>query len=365
MPRCRELTGSWWAALGGFKVSFLTDVIQGVMVMGLIVIAAIAIGVETKIDTSLIRDSGLLDASTIGWQLIYILPVALVTNDFFLSHLWLRTFASKTDKDLWTGITIAAIAILIVLTLVGMTGPIAVWSGAYPGESPEDVTPSVSFFLLLGQLPSWVVGIVLVMVLTVSTAAFDSIQSAMVSSASNDLFRNRLNTWYIRGMVVVVIAPVIVLALKAPSVLQIYLITDLVSAAVIPVLVLGLNDRFFYWWRGFEVVVGGLGGIFTVFLFGTVYYGDAYEGGQLILISQGLTSGDWAVFGAFVAAPVGGLLWGFAAAGLRIAVQWIMCRRKGLRFEGLDKPDLAPSRESIVSGHSGEVGIGGKAGKFF
>ncbi|KAL2112796.1 hypothetical protein VUR80DRAFT_6367 [Thermomyces stellatus] len=335
------------------------------MVMGLIIIATITIGVETNIDTSLIKDSGLLDASTIGWQLIYILPVALVTNDFFLSHLWLRTFASKTDRDLWTGITIAAVAILIVLTLVGMTGPIAVWSGAYPGESPEDATPSVAFFLLLGQLPSWVVGIVLVMVLAVSTAAFDSIQSAMVSSASNDLFRNRLNTWYIRGLVVLIFAPVIVLALKAPSILQIYLITDLVSAAVIPVLVLGLIDRYFYWWRGFDVVVGGLGGIFTVFLFGTVYYGDAYQGGQLILIEQGLTSGDWAVFGAFVAAPVGGLLWGFAAAGLRIAVQWMLCKRKGVRFEGLDKPDVAPSRESIVSGHSGEIGIGGKAGKFF
>lgn len=334
------------------------------MVICLIIIATITIGVETKIDTSLIEFSGLLDASTLGWQLIYILPVALVTNDFFLSHLWLRTFASKTDRDLWTGITIAVVVTLIVFTLVGMTGPIAVWSGAYPGDSPEDATPSVSFFLLLGQLPSWVMGIVLVMVLTVSTAAFDSIQSAMVSSASNDLFRNRLNTWYIRGIVVLIIIPVIVLALKAPSILQIYLITDLVSAAVIPVLVLGLNDSYFFWWRGFDVVVGGLGGIFTVFLFGTIYYGDAYEGGRLILLEKGLTSGDWAVFGAFVAAPVGGLLWGFGAAMVRIGAQWAVCRKKGLRYEGLDRPELAPSRESIVSGHSGHIETSGKVGKF-
>lgn len=335
------------------------------MVIGLIIIAAITIGVEAEIDTSLVESSGLLDASLIGWQVIYILPVAVLTNDFFLSHLWLRTFASKTDKDLWTGITIAAVAILIVLTLVGMTGPIAVWSGAYPGDTPEEATPSVSFFLLLGQLPTWVVGIVLVMVLAVSTAAFDSIQSAMVSSASNDLFRNRLNTWYIRGLVVLVIIPVIVLALKAPSILQIYLITDLVSAAVIPVLMLGLADRYFFWWRGFDVVVGGLGGIFTVFLFGTVYYGDAYQGGRLILIEQGLTSGDWAVFGAFVAAPVGGLLWGFAAAAVRIAVQWWICRKRGSRFEALDRPEVLSSRESIVSGSSEEVGISKKTGMFF
>lgn len=52
--------------------------------MGLILIATIAIGVETKIDTSLIESSGLTKASLLGWQLLYILPVAILTNDFFL-----------------------------------------------------------------------------------------------------------------------------------------------------------------------------------------------------------------------------------------------------------------------------------------
>ena len=109
----------------------------------------------------------------------------------------------------------------------------------------------------------------------------------MVSTASNDLFRNKLNIWWVRGAVVLIIFPVVVLALKAPSILQIYLISDLVSASTIPVLVLGLNDRF-YWWRGFEVVVGGLGGILTVFIFGTIYFGSALEGAKLILLEQGL-----------------------------------------------------------------------------
>jgi hypothetical protein len=54
------------------------------MVMGLILIATITIGVETKIDTSLIESSGLTKPSLLGWQLVYILPVAILTNDFFL-----------------------------------------------------------------------------------------------------------------------------------------------------------------------------------------------------------------------------------------------------------------------------------------
>ncbi|KAK3336816.1 hypothetical protein B0T19DRAFT_396520 [Cercophora scortea] len=359
-----------YTSLGGFKISFLTDNIQGAMVIGLIVIATIAIGVETKIDTSLIEPSGLTKPTLLGWQLLYILPVAILTNDFFLSSFWLRTFASKTDRDLWIGISLAAGALLVIITLVGCTGLVAAWAGIWPGSDPENPVPgSIAFFALLEQLPAWVVGIVLVMSVTLSTAAFDSLQSAMVSSASNDLFRNRLNVWWIRGAVVLVIIPIVVIAIQAPSILQIFLISDLVSAATIPVLVVGLADAC-YWWRGFEVVVGGLGGILTVFIFGTIYYGTALEGAQLILLQNGLYADDWAAFGAFVAAPFGGLLWGFGALAVRLAVQFVIAKVKGQRFDALDRPAYFPGEAgSPLEGEAEaelvhEPGVGKGAGKF-
>lgn len=104
-----------------------------------------------------------------------------------------------------------------------------------------------------------------------------------------------------------IIVPVVVVALKSPDILTIYLISDLVSASLVPVLVIGLSDRC-YWWRGFEVVVGALGGIFTVFLFGTVYYGDAGRGAKLILLEGGLYAEDWGAFG-MVLCSFGSLLW--------------------------------------------------------
>jgi hypothetical protein len=339
------------------------------MIVLLIVIATITVGAKTEIQPELIAESGLLQPNLLGWQLVYILPVAILTNDFFLSNFWLRTFASKTDKDLWLGVSSAMIVVLITLTLVGCTGLIAAWSGVWPGDPPQD--GSVAFFLLLEQLPSWVVGIVLVMAIALSTAAFDSLQSAMVSSASNDLFRNKLNTWWIRGAVVLIIVPVIVLAIKAPSILQIYLISDLLSAATIPVLVLGLSDRF-YWWRGFEVLVGGLGGLLTVFIFGTIYYGDAQLGADLILLEQGLYTDDWGAFGAFVAAPVGGVLWGFGALGLRLAFQFARAKMAGRRFDALDRPFVVPDRHdedgdtARLGQEREEIGINSKVtGKFF
>jgi hypothetical protein len=123
---------------------------------------------------------------------------------------------------------------------------IATWSGAFDPNNPNQ-DGSVAFFYLLEQLPACksqllgdlsptsyffgfglcstiqrvlnvlllkiterkiltprssctgTVGIVLVMVVSLSTAAFDSFQSAMVSTASNDLFRNKLNIWWVRG----------------------------------------------------------------------------------------------------------------------------------------------------------------------
>ncbi|KAL8697241.1 MAG: hypothetical protein Q9201_007224 [Fulgogasparrea decipioides] len=324
-----------YTSLGGFRISFITDNIQGAMVVGLIILGVITVGVETNIDKNLVHSTELLGPSLLGWQLIYILPVAILTNDFFISGFWMRTFASKTDKDLIIGTSIATVAVAIILTLVGASGLLAAWTGAWPGNPPQE--GSIALFLLLEQLPAWVVGVVVVMTISLSTAAFDSLQSAMVSTGSNDVFRNKLNFWWIRLAVVLVIFPVAVVALKSPSVLQIYLISDLVSASSIPVLVIGLNGRC-YWWRGFEVVVGGLGGLLTVFIFGTIYYGNAQDGANLMLLEQSLYVDDWSAFGAFVAAPIGGLLWGFGAFALRVSIQWLLAKSRGHRFAAFDRP---------------------------
>ncbi len=353
-------------ALGGFKISFLTDNVQGAMVVGLVLIATVTVGVETRVDPALVASSGLTQPSLLGWQLLYILPVAILTNDFFLSNFWLRTFASKTDRQLWLGVSVATAVILVILTLVGCAGLVAVWSGAWPGED-GDADGSVAFFLLLQTLPAWVVGLVLVIAVALSTVAFDSLQSAMVSSASNDLFRNRLPVIYTRAAVVLVMVPVVVLALKAPSILQIYLVSDLVSAAAVPPLVLGLWDRC-HAWRGSDVVAGGLGGILAVFAFGCVYYGDVQAGADLLLLEQGLYQGDWGAFGAFVAAPVGGLVVGGVAMLLRLAVLWLRARATGRRFDALDPPSPSPDAAEQVTDGDGasEPGVSVVVnGKFF
>ncbi|CAN6655776.1 hypothetical protein TRVA0_028S01178 [Trichomonascus vanleenenianus] len=343
-----------YTALGGFATSFFTDNIQGAMVTLLLIVCTISMGVYVKIDRSLIESSGLTKASTLGWQLIYILPVAIATNDCFLSGFWLRTFASRSDRDLYIGTTIAVVITTIFLTLVGCTGLLAAWSGLYPG--PDDVDGSMTFFVVLLQMPAWVVGFVIVFTVALSTAAFDSLQSAMASTISNDIFHNRLHVVWVRVIVILILAPSIVVALKAPNILQIYLISDLISAAVVPVLFLGLSAKF-YWVTGYEVIVSGLGGILSVFIFGAAYYGDAYKGAQLMILEEGLYVDDWSAFGAFVVAPFGGIVFGFAAFVIRVAIEYTYSKVKGTPFTALEKPEapLTPFADNDETGVVVEV----------
>ena len=57
--------------------------------------------------------------------------------------------------------------------------------------------------------------------------------------------------------------------------------------------------------------------------------------------------------GAFVAAPVGGLLWGFGALVLRLGFQWSQAKVKGHRFDALDRP--FPARLSFHTANHTEA----------
>lgn len=323
-----------YTSWGGFKTSFITDNIQGMMVFLLLIVCSIAMGTQIHIDRDVVRNSPLLKDSLLGWQLIYILPVAIATNDFFLSGFWLRTFASRTNKDLLWGCSIASVIILIFLVVVGVTGLLAAWSGLLAADESDS---DLAFFYILLELPAWVVGFVLVFVICLSTATFDSLQSAMVSSISNDIFRNKLHDVWVRVIVVLVMIPTIVVALQAPNVLQIFLISDLISAAVVPVLMLGLWQRMFFI-SGYEVITSGLGGILSVFIFGAIYYGSALEGAKLIILENGLYVADWSAFGAFVVAPFGGLIFGAVMLVCRLAVLFIYSKVTHTPFTALTAP---------------------------
>lgn len=109
----------------------------------------------------------------------------MFTPAYFLSGFWQRAFSSKSDRALWIGASGGAAIVFVFLTLVGVTGLIAVWSGVVTDLENEG---SYAFFLLLGTLKPWVVCFVLIFSISLSCAAYDTQQTALVATISTCLF---------------------------------------------------------------------------------------------------------------------------------------------------------------------------------
>lgn len=294
-----------YASFGGFFVAFFTDNLQTPVFLVLLVVVFVAITKNVDLDYSSIQHSDLLKTNDVSWRLIYILLVALCTNDCFMAGLWIRTFSARSDKDLQIGCWLAAGTAVIICMLVGITGLLAVWTGTLdPNKKSFEHDSADAFYLVLLQCPRWIHGVVLVFVVCISTCALDSLLSAMASTISNDWFRNRVRLGYVKLLVFASLVPVVLVALNAPSVLKILLTSDILSSAVVPVTFLGLSSRF-WWLSGFEVVMSLVGGLLSVVLFGTVYLGSLSQGLSLLVLKPGLYNHDWSAVGTFVAAPLG------------------------------------------------------------
>ncbi|CDU26326.1 uncharacterized protein SPSC_06520 [Sporisorium scitamineum] len=323
------LSTTIYTAYGGFKASLWTDNVNAVIILIFIAIASVAVGVNLDIDHARVESSGLLKPQRLGGELWYILPAAIVFSQMFNQGFWQRAFASKNNKTLYLSVIFATIPLFAVCMLVGMAGPLAWWSGLFNGPTDED-DGSLTFFYILATLPNWLTGIVIVLCGCLSSSAYDTFQSAQISTIQN-VFLGRLNIWWCRAILVLINVPSVVLAVKNIDILEVFLIADLAAIACIPAFLLGLVPQL-YFLNGVDAVGGAVGGFFTVFIFGTIFFGSAAKGIALIGLPTGLYVDDYSVLGAFFAAPLGSLGWTFVTCGIRAGVTWVYCRYTGKKF---------------------------------
>ena len=248
---------------------------------------------------------------------------------------WQRAFASKNNASLWLSVCLAAIPLFAILYLVGMSGPLAVWAGIDVSEEPSN-----AFFFALTHMPNWVQGVVLVLAGVLSCSAFDTFQSAMISVIHSDLLLDRCSIWVSRIFLLCLDAPSVVLALIKIDIFKVFLVADLASLCVLPPVFFGLIPQFTVF-NAVDVFVGGCGGFLTVFVFGTIYYHDAIQGGELIGLPNDIYPMDddkYSVVGAFLAAPFGSMGFALGSCAIRIVVGWLYCRYTGKPFTMLSQP---------------------------
>lgn len=103
----------------------------------------------------------------------------------FNQGFWQRAFAARSERSLWYSVLIAAPPLFAIVFFVGFCGPIAYWGGLFDGVTPVD-DGSYTFFYVLATLPGWVTGIVIVLSGLLTSSAYDTFQSAQITTIYND-----------------------------------------------------------------------------------------------------------------------------------------------------------------------------------
>ena len=243
-----------YTGYGGLRASIFTDTVQTLVILPLLAIGAagtvVALGGTAAVhagvvgaDPSLL-DPGFLTGLRFGvWVAIAILGAELINQTW-----WQRIYAATDARTLRRGFETAAVANFLIVLLAGLLGVIARGhADVVTDPTSEAYNASVAFFVLLTEAfpEPLVVAVVLLALLLVASTA-DTLFNAMASIVTVDLPRvlaapdDRTLTLAARALTVVVAVAAIYVSLRARSVLRLFLLADLLGAAVMVPLLSGL-----------------------------------------------------------------------------------------------------------------------------
>ena len=260
-----------YTAYGGLRTSIYTDRIQFWILIPilllLVVAAAVLVGnTDAWAEAS---EAGLLSASNPGsYFFAIVLIIGIVASNAFHPGMWQRVYTVKDqqtlNRSLW-----GAVAIAIPLTfLMGMAGIAAVGNGSVEPFAYPEVAAAL-FALASDVFPLWMHFLMLICALMLAMSTLDTLMNGIASGVAVDLAGfglERGSLMYLaRAVTVIVAIPAIYVASQGYSVLYVFLIADLLGAAIVTPVLVGLYSRHM---PGWGVLLAGAVGI----LIGALYY---------------------------------------------------------------------------------------------
>ena len=276
-----------YTAIGGLPASIRTDRFQGWIILVLAAVAVTAIVTDIGDPVGRATDGGLDRISRGGFETMLVLAIAVTAANLFHQGFWQRTRSAVSDRELIKGAWGAAGLTVVVMLLVGATGLVAA------GLGPVEV-PSIAFFTLLTDMPDWVLLLLVIFTVALVASSVDTLENALVAAVAQDATAGRLSLAAARVVTVVLIVPAAVIAVQGHSVLRLFLIADLLAAATVVPVVLGM-------WRRTTTpaaLAGAVAGLVAVVAVGWARDGSLGDGIELLTLPAGLD------FGAFAAAPL-------------------------------------------------------------
>ncbi len=220
-----------YTAYGGLRASLRTDRWQGWLVIVLLTAAATAAIVGTDAAGTAVRDSGLLEVGSASLQSAATLILAVTAANMFHQGYWQRVWSARDVRSLRIGALVGAAMTIPLMLLAGGLGVLATAVGATE-------VPALSAFALAGRLPTVVVAVVLLLGIALVTSSVDTLESGLVALLVSE--RPSLELRHARVLTVLIVLPAAVVGLVATSVLQLFLIADLLAAVLLLPALLGL-----------------------------------------------------------------------------------------------------------------------------
>ncbi len=259
-----------YTAYAGLRASLRTDRWQSWLVIVLLTAAATAAVITVDAPLEAVRASGLLSVERAGLESAATLILAVTAANLFHHGYWQRVWSARDDRALRQGALIGAAVTIPLMLMAGGLGMLAASIGIAE-------VPALSAFALTAELPTILVAGVLLLGIALVTSSVDTLENGLAALLVSE--RPSLGLRHARLLTVVIVLPAAAVGLVATSVLQLFLIADLLAAVLLLPALLGLWHRTTTpaVWMG--IVAGALGA------FGASFVATGSLGGAVAAVS--------------------------------------------------------------------------------
>ena len=236
-----------YTAYGGLKATILTDAVQFVLIVPLLLIcfgATVAalggFGAAFKpvsIDAPALLSLNNIDGLRFGATLV----IAVVSAELFNQGNWQRVYACRDDVTVRQSFLGSSLVILPLIFVAGLLGVMAAGVG---------ISGPTAFFELLQSLsiPTWLLWSVVLLALALVMSSLDTLLNGIASVFTADLLKitsqpNRV-LLISRLLMVAVGLPAVAIAAQGYSVLYLFFIADLLCAALLFPVIFSLYNRY-------------------------------------------------------------------------------------------------------------------------
>ncbi len=255
-----------YTAVGGLRASLATDRWQAWLMIALLLLVGGVALARLPLMPAEATFPSIAAGDALGVALT--LVIAVTAANLFHQGYWQRVWAARDERALCRGAWLGGLATVGVVVAVGGLGILAAMSGLALGEPP------IPFFALLTEAPGWLALPALVLAVTLVASSVDTLQNGIASLAVAGSGRRGLSIGAARRVTVALMVPVVIVALQGLSVLRLFLIADLLCAAIVVPVLLGLWRRM----TPVAAVAGGMAGMLGAVLPGWMIQGSLAAG---------------------------------------------------------------------------------------